>query len=100
MSNSNMDYCSFLDVIHLALQRVKDNVQWCEDLDGASARLEMILQSLIWVQPCFVGSTSFTTLISAVSDMVDNVNSAVLEQNLLRCPGRPRLNICYQTCLS
>lgn len=93
MSTPNVDYSGFFDVVHVALQQIKENVQWCEDLDGVSVQLETILQSLTWVQPCFVASANFTTLVSAVSDMISLVNSATLEQHFVRRPGRPRLNI-------
>ena len=57
-----------LDAIQVALQQVKENLQWGEDLDGIGIRLETILQSILWIQPSFMPSTHFTTLVSSVSD--------------------------------
>ena len=81
-----------LDIVMLALQHIRD-VHWCIDLDGILIRLESILQCLLWVEPFFMPSDNFTTLLSAVSDMISEIKSSLLEQSLIRCPGRPRLDI-------
>lgn len=93
MSSPHLDdntLLDFLDVVQTALQQIKANLEWDGDLDGVVARLDTILQSLIWVQPCFATSVNFENLMLAVSDMIVHVN---LEQHIQRCPGRPRLNI-------
>jgi hypothetical protein len=84
---------TFLDGVHIALEQVNEKVQWCEDLDGVLIRLEAVLRCLIWVEPFFSSVPDFGFLLSSVSDMVSHVHSAILEQHLTRCPGRPRLNI-------
>lgn len=84
---------TFLDGVLIALEQVNEKVQWCEDLDGVLIRLETVLGSLIWVEPFFSSLPAFGFLLSAVSDMVSHVHSAILEQRLIRCPGRPRLDI-------
>lgn len=86
---SSLPIDQVLDIIQVALQHIKD-VEWSGDLDGILIRLESILQCLLWIEPLFLTSANFTTLQSAVSDMVSHVNSAVSER---RCPGRPRLDI-------
>lgn len=93
MTTPNLETGGFLDAIQVALHQVYENVQWGGDLDGIGIRLETILRSILWIQPCFTQSPSFTTLTSAVSDMVSVINSAIMEQHLCRCPGRPRLTI-------
>ena len=91
MSDLYTDSCQFLDVIMLSLRQVKENLQY--DLDGVLIRLETILGSLLWVEPVFHGFNNFINLLAAVSDMIDQVNSAILAQHCMRSPGRPRLKI-------
>jgi len=91
----------FLDMVQEALQQVRDAAGYCEDLngiqdlDGILVRLDSIFQCLTWVEPVFVPSVNFTNLLSAVSDMINHIQSAVLQKDLgwHRGRGRPSLNI-------
>lgn len=83
----------FLDVVEVALQQVGDASRFCGDLDGVLIRLDKIMQCLTWVEPIFLPSASFSNLMSAVSDMIIHIRSSILEQNLIRCRGRPPICI-------
>lgn len=83
----------FLDLIQEALQQVIDAAGCCEELDGVLVRLDVILQRLTWVEPVFLPSTNFSNLLSAISNMISHIQSAILDQDLSRHRGRPALNI-------
>ena len=83
----------FLDVVQVALQQMRDASRCCDDLDGVLIRLDAILQCLMWVEPIFMPSVNFSNLMSAVSDMISHIHSAILEQSFLAHRGRPQLNI-------
>ena len=83
---------NLLDAIQVALQQVRDALQWSDDLDGVLIRLETIFQCLVWVEPIFVSYASFSSLLSAVSDMIGHIDSVVMERTFIR-RGRPQLQI-------
>ena len=93
MSDFVTNSCQFLDVVVTALRHVKENLQWCNDLDGVLVRLETILGSLYCVESFFHSYEDFSTLIAAVTDMIEHVNSTVFARSTMRSPGRPRLKI-------
>lgn len=91
MDDSDPDV--FLGAVQFALQQIKENIHWSGDLDSILIRLETTLQHLIWVEPLFGGSANYVNLIAAVSDMTYLVHSAILDECVIKPPGRPRLNI-------
>ena len=97
MTSTPIDPISFLDMIQGVLQRVVDTTHClnheleCE-LDGILVTLDSVFQSLVWVEPIF-SSTSYSNLLTAVSDMINHIQSTVSDPALHRCRGRPSLNI-------
>ncbi len=89
------DLNEFLDSVEDALQQTREASQCYGDLDGVLIRLDTILQCLTWVEPIFTLSTNFSSLLSAVSDLIIEIQSVIFEQSFrFRCRrGRPRLNI-------
>ena len=83
---------SFLDVVEVSLQQIREALQQCGDSDGVHIRLEALLHSLLWVEPVFSPSLHFSNLLAAVSDMISCVDSAIAE-DVFRRRGRPQLMI-------
>lgn len=75
-----------------ALQQVRDNHSE-DDLDGVLIRLDTVFQCLTWVEPLFSPSVHFSNLLSAVSDMISYIHSAIQDRDLSRHRGRSPLNI-------
>jgi hypothetical protein len=73
---------ALVDAVQGALELVKENVQSNFDLDGARIRLETVYKCLVWVEPLFESLASFSSLQSAVSEMIDSVITAA-EQELV-----------------
>ena len=92
-TSSDLDTIAFLDLVEAVLQRVWDNSRQREDMDGAVIRLDGLLQSLTWVEPLFMPSINFSNLLSAVSDMICHIHSAIVEQSTFHRRGRPLLDI-------
>ena len=97
MVSMSNDLISFLDTIQGVLQQVVDTTHCLDELDseqdGILVTLDYILQSLVWVEPVFSPSTNYCNLLTAVSDMIDHVQSALSNQTLHRHRGRPSLEI-------
>lgn len=89
------DFQTFLDAVQVALQGVVEVAAefHCDEMDGVLIRLDVIFQCLTSVEPIFLPSVNFSNLLSAVSDMIFYVQSAIWECDLNRRPGRPALNI-------
>ena len=88
------DLLAFLDVMQEALQRVSDT--WNEldgDLDGILIRLDSIFQSLVRVEPLLSPSTSYSNLLTSVSDMIVHAQSTFSDQILCQHRGRPAFDI-------
>lgn len=86
---------AFLESIETALQHVKDAVDTCEDLEDTLVRLDSIFQCLTWAEPVFLPSVNYSNLLSVVSHMIGQVQSAVQDghQACNRRRGRPSLGI-------
>ena len=90
------DCQTFLDAVQEALQQVTEVAELrSEDMDGVLIRLDVIFQCLASVEPVFLPSVNFSNLLSAVSDMIFHVQSAICDSDLSQRPGpgRPALNI-------
>lgn len=80
MSELEEEVSALLDGVEDALQRVKNSVQQSDDLDGAFIRLEATFSCLVWVEPVFESLVGFSSLLSAVSEMMECVESLFMEQ--------------------
>ena len=80
------------DQIQAALHQVREAVQQGDDLDGVLIRLETVHRCLTRIEPVFTSVDGFSGLLAAISEMIECVESAFLEQD---CPrrGRPQLKI-------
>ena len=85
------------DGIQVALQQVNQTaqrtVQRADDFDGALIRLETIYRCLVWVEPIFTSVAGFSGLMAAVSEMIDYIESAVIQRQDFPLRGRPPLSI-------
>ena len=94
MSEPDVEQVSgLLDTIQVALVQVKEACQQGNDLDGVSVRLETVFRSLMWVEPAFMSVDGFGSLLLAVSEMMEYVESVVMDQRDSPLRGRPRLSI-------
>ena len=82
-----------LSGVEAALQQVREAVQRGGDLDVASIRLETVFRCLVWVEPVFSFVDGFSSLLSAVSEMMECIEADLMEQLEPPLRGRPRLSI-------